>query len=119
MNLEQYLQMIGKTEEDFKKDYEGQAKDSVKTRLVLEAVAVDAKIEITEDEMQEKLKELAKAYGKTEEELKDNAELKNYVEENLKMENSSLVQVFQNVIILKGKKNKKSKQFLAFLPGKF
>ena len=86
MNLAQYLQMIGKTEEDFKKDYEGQAKDSVKTRLVLEAVAVDAKIEITEDEMQEKLKELAKAYGKTEEELKDNVELKKYVEENLKME---------------------------------
>ena len=62
------------------------AKDSVKSRLVLEAVAADAKIEVAEDEMQEKLKELAKAYGKTEEELKDNAELKNYVEENLKME---------------------------------
>ena len=86
MNLAQYLQMIGKTEEDFKKDYEGQAKDSVKSRLVLEAIVKDAKIEVTEEEMQEKLKELAKAYGKTEEDIKDNVELKNYVEENLKME---------------------------------
>ncbi len=86
MNLKTYLQMIGKTEEEFKKDYEEQAKDSVKSRLVLEAIAVDAKIEVSESDMQEKLKELAKAYGKTEEELKENEELKKYVEENLKME---------------------------------
>ena len=86
MNLAKYLQMIGKTEADFRKDYEEQAKESVKTRLVLEAVIKDAKVEIAEADMEEKLKELAKAYGKTEEELKENEELKKYVEENLKME---------------------------------
>ena len=86
MNLAKYLQMIGKTEADFRKDYEEQAKESVKTRLVLEAVIKDAKVEIAEADMEEKLKELAKAYGKTDEELKENEELKKYVEENLKME---------------------------------
>ena len=86
MNLAKYLQMIGKTEADFRKDYEEQAKESVKTRLVLEAVTKDANVEVAEADMEEKLKELAKAYGKTEEELKENEELKKYVEENLKME---------------------------------
>lgn len=86
MNLAKYLQMIGKTEADFRKDYEKQAEESVKSKLVLEAVAVDAKIEVTESDMEEKLEELAKAYGKTADELKTNEELKKYVEENLKME---------------------------------
>lgn len=86
MNLDQYLKMIGKGKEDFKKDYEEQAKESVKTRLVLEAVSKDAKIEVAESDMKDKIKELAKAYGKTEEELEKNEDLKNYVEENLKIE---------------------------------
>ena len=86
MNLARYLQMIGKTEEDFKKDYEEQAKESVKSRLVLEAISKDAKIEVTDTDISEKIKELAKSYGKTEEELEKNEELKKYVKDNLSYE---------------------------------
>ena len=86
MNLEKYLQMIGKTEADFRKDYEDQAKQSVKSNLVLEAIASDAEIEVKEADIEEKLNELAKAYGKTAEELKENKELMKYVENNLKIE---------------------------------
>ena len=86
MNLEKYLQMIGKTEADFRKDYEDQAKQSVKSNLVLEAIASDAEIEVKEADIEEKLNELAKAYGKTAEELKENKELIKYVENNLKIE---------------------------------
>ena len=86
LNLAKYLQMIGKTEEDFKKDYEEQAKESVKTRLVLEAVSKDAKIEVTDADIAEKLEELAKSYGKSKEDLEKNEELKKYVKENLSYE---------------------------------
>ena len=36
--------------------------------------------------MKSKLEEMAKAYGKTADDLKDNEELKKYIEDNLKME---------------------------------
>ncbi len=38
IKLEQYLQMLGKTAEEMKKEYEPQAEEAVKTRLMLEAV---------------------------------------------------------------------------------
>ncbi len=38
LKLEQYLQMLGKTEEELKKEYEPQATEAVKTRLMIEAV---------------------------------------------------------------------------------
>ena len=86
MKLEQYLQMMGKTMSEFRKEYEEQAQKSVKTRLVLEAVAQAAKIEVTEEEINAKLKEMAEKYNKKEDELKDNEQLKNYIKENLKAE---------------------------------
>ena len=84
MNLKSYLQMMGKTEEDMRKEYEEQAKTSVKSRLVLEAIGKDAKIEVTDEEIADKIKEMAEKYGKKEDELKDNEQLKNYIKENLK-----------------------------------
>ena len=86
MNLDRYLQMVGKSKEDFRKDYEEQAKESVKTRLVLEAVSKDANVEIADADMKAKLEEMSKAYGKPVEELEKNEELKKYVEQNLKTE---------------------------------
>ena len=47
-----------------------QAEVSVKTRLVLEAVTKDAKILVTEEELNEKIEELAKTYGREADELK-------------------------------------------------
>ncbi len=84
LKLDDYLKMIGKTMEDFRKEYEEQATRSVKSRLVLEAVAKDAKVEVTEKEIEDKIKEMAEKYGKKEEEIKENEQLKNYIEENLK-----------------------------------
>ncbi|MBO5413087.1 MAG: trigger factor [Clostridia bacterium] len=86
MKLDDYLQMIGKTREQFKEEYKPQAEKQVKTRLVLEAIANDAKIEVTEEEIQAKIAEMAKMYGQKEEEVKNNEHLRNYVKENLKTE---------------------------------
>ena len=86
LKLDQYLQMMGKTMAEFRKEYEEQASKSVKTRLVLEAVSKEAKIEPLEEEINDKIKEMAEHYGKKEEELKENEQLKNYVIDSLKSE---------------------------------
>ena len=86
MNLENYLQMIGKTRQEFRDEYKEQAEKQVKSRLVLEAIGNDAKIEVSEEEISAKLKEMAEHYGKKEEELKDNEQLINYIKEGLKNE---------------------------------
>ena len=86
MSLEQYLKFTGKTMDDYKKESEEPAKQSIKVRLVLEAIAKEAKIEATEKEISEKISELATAYGRKEDELMANEELKKNVEESIKSE---------------------------------
>lgn len=86
MKLDQYLKMMNKTMEDFRNENREQAEKSVKSRLVLEAVGKDANIEVSDEEVLDKIKEMAKNYGKKEEEIKDNPELNKYVSDNLKVE---------------------------------
>ena len=68
LKMEQYLQMMGKTTEEMKKEYEPQAIEGIKSRLALEAVIKAEKIEATKEEIDEKLKEMAKNYGKEKDE---------------------------------------------------
>ena len=76
LNLEQYLKMMGKSEEDFRKDYKEQAEKNVKTRLVLEQIVKDEKIKEDEKYIKEKLEEMAKQYNRKVEDLEKNEELK-------------------------------------------
>ncbi len=86
MNIESYLQMINKTMEEFRKEGEEQAKTAVKTRLVLEQVVKDEKIEPDEKKIDEKIEEMAKMYGKKKEELKENEHFVDYVKGALEQE---------------------------------
>ena len=86
MKLEQYLSMMGKSMEDFRKEYEEQAKTSVKTRLVLEAIVKAENIEASEEDSNKKLKEMAAMYGKKEDELALNEQFMNYIKDSLKNE---------------------------------
>ena len=86
LSIEQYLKMINKTEADMRNEFKEQAKRSVKSRLVLDAIAKAEKLENSEEEIAEKIKEMAENYGKKEEELLKNEQLKNYLEENMKTE---------------------------------
>ena len=84
LKLEQYLQMMGKTTEEMRKEYEPQAIDSIKSRLALEAVIKAEKIEATEEELDEKMKEMAKNYGKeNDEEFMKNENVRNYIKDGL------------------------------------
>lgn len=86
INLEQYLQMLGKTKVDFRNESQEPAKQNIKLRLVLDAVFEDAKLEISDKEVDEKIKELATTYGRKEEDLKDNEELKGHIKDSIKSE---------------------------------
>ncbi len=88
LKLDQYLQMMGKTAEEVKKEYEPQATEAIKSRLMLEAVIKAEKIEATEDEIIEKLKEMAKSYGKAEDdkEFLENENVKKYIKNGLESE---------------------------------
>ena len=86
LNFAQYLQMMGKTEEDMRNEMKEQAERQVKTKLVLEAIVVAEKIEATEEEIKAKLEEMATMYGKDVKELESNASLKAYVAESAKTE---------------------------------
>ena len=86
LNLDQYLKMIGKTEEEMKKEYEPQAIEAIKSRLVLEAIIKAEKIEASEDEIKAKLEEMAKNYGKKVEEISENENLKRYLKEGIESE---------------------------------
>ncbi len=86
MKLEQYLQMLGKTMEEFRKEYEEQANVSVKNRLVIEAIIKAENIEADDKKLEEKIKEMANMYGQKEEQLKENENFVNYIKESLKNE---------------------------------
>ena len=86
MKFEQYLKMVGKTMEDFKKENEEQAKTSVKTKLVLEAIIKAEKIEADEETINSKLKEMSELYGRKEEELKLNENFMTYITDSIKNE---------------------------------
>ncbi|MBP3596191.1 MAG: trigger factor [Clostridia bacterium] len=86
INFDQYLNMIGRTMADFRSESKETAEKSVKTKLVLEAIFADAKLEVKEDEVEGKLKELADAYGRNLDELKANEALIKNITESLQSE---------------------------------
>ena len=86
LKLEQYLKMLNKTEAEFRKDYEPQAIEAIKSRLALEAIIKAEKIEATEKDVKEKLEEMAKNYGKTAEELEKNDNIKEYIKQGIENE---------------------------------
>lgn len=106
LNLEQYLKMIGKTEEEMRKEYEPQAIEAIKSRLVLEAIMKAEKIEASEEEIKAKMEEMAKSYGKDVEELSKNENLKNYLVEGIKSE-KALEFIVNNAKVTEKKKETK------------
>ena len=64
LKLEDYLKYIGKSMEDYRKDYRSQAENIVKSQLVIEKIIADEKIEATEEDVEAKIQDMAKAQGK-------------------------------------------------------
>ena len=109
INFNQYLNMIGRTMDDFKAESKPTAETSVKTRLVLEAVFEDSKLEIKDDEVDAKIKELADSYGRDAEELKKNDVLIKNVKEGLKSE-KTVKFLAENAKVVVKKEEKKAEK---------
>ncbi len=87
IKLDQYLQMMGKKKEELQKEYEPQAIEGIKSRLALEAVIKAEKIEVEDKEINEKLKEMAKNYGKENDEgFLKNENVRKYIKDGLQSE---------------------------------
>ncbi len=72
LKLEDYLKYIGKSMEDYRKDYRSQAENIVKSQLVIEKIITDEKIEATDEDVEAKIQDMAKAQGKEAPDVKKN-----------------------------------------------
>lgn len=87
IQLEQYLQYMGKTLDQFREELATQAAIDVKQMLVMEAIAADAAIEVSDAELDEELQKVADQYKMTLEEVKERMGSRNigYQIENIKI----------------------------------
>jgi len=69
IELDQYLQYVGQTMDDFRKGLAESAKARVKSNLVIEAVAKAENIEATDDDVEAETEKMAAQYGMKKEEL--------------------------------------------------
>ncbi len=63
MNLEQYMQITGTTANSFKEQFKDQAEAQVKSNLVLEKIAEVENLTVTDEDLEQELKNMAEMYG--------------------------------------------------------
>lgn len=71
LSLEGYLKSVGKTPEILRSEYEIQAKDAISMEIILNEVANDEKIEVTEKEIDEFIKTTGENLNKVEKDQRD------------------------------------------------
>ncbi len=99
LNVDQYLQYMGITLEDYKREMRDQAEKRIKLDLGLEFVAKEEKIEVTDDEIDTKIKELSAQYGNKENDdsLLKNENARNYMRQQIAQEKTLKV-ITDNVV---------------------
>lgn len=63
ISMDMYLQYMGTTLDEFKLNFKEQAEKSVQARLVLEQIVKDENIQISKEEIDERIIEMGKSYG--------------------------------------------------------
>jgi trigger factor len=79
LKLEDFLKYSGQTMEGLREERKGDAEKSVKTRLVIEKIIETENLQISAEEMEAKMQELAKAQNKSVEEYKKTADKNAFV----------------------------------------
>ena len=70
MNMDMFLSFSGQTREDLQEQMKGDAEKRVRNNLVLEVIAKEEKIEVSEEEVTQELATMAEAYKRTPEEIR-------------------------------------------------
>ncbi len=86
LTLDQYYKLSGKPEAVMRDEMKETAEKNVKARLVMEAIIKAEDIKPEDKEVEDKLKEMAKSYNKTEDEMLKNTYLKDYITNSMKYE---------------------------------
>jgi trigger factor len=73
MSIEQYMQFTGNTPDKMMEQLRPQAEKRIQSRLVLEAVAAAENLEATDEDVDNKLKEMADMYGMEADKIKESA----------------------------------------------
>ena len=63
LSLEMYMQYTGSTPEAFRESFREQAEKQTKTMLVLEAIYKAENVDVTDEEVNDKIAEMAKMYN--------------------------------------------------------
>ena len=101
IEMEQYYQLTGSSEEDVKKEFSGRAEASVKQQLVLGAIADREEIDVTEEEMDAEYEKLSKYYQMEKDQLKQIFMVQGQTESirnSIKFE-KVMDKLFENVVI--------------------
>lgn len=72
LSVDLYEQFTGKTSADIKAEMRQEAENKIKTSFVLDQVAAEEKIEVTDADVEAEIKQLAENYSMTEEDVKRN-----------------------------------------------
>ena len=85
LKLQDYLDFLKISKEEFRKNYEEQAKKNVTNQLIISHIIEAEKIEATEEEVEAKVAEQAASVGKTAEEYKKNMDPRqfNYIHSDI------------------------------------
>ena len=97
MTLEQYKQILNIDDKALHEQFEASAVKDIKLKLALEIILKEEKLEVTMDEINARIDELATTYGNDAEPLKKNPNVINYMTEKLRQEKAIEV-VVSNVI---------------------
>ena len=71
ISFDQYLQMFGSTAETMKEQMKPQAEVQIRGELVLEKIAEAENIEVTEEDIDKEITEMARSYGLEEDKMKE------------------------------------------------
>ncbi len=89
INMEDYFKYMGSSQEEWREENREQAADRAKNNLVLEAIAEEEGIEVSDEEIDEKLEEIAEANDQDFEQVKAFMQMQGQLEslrDGLKME---------------------------------
>ena len=70
ITIEQFYQITNSSEDKLREEYKDEALKRIKNRLIIEKIIEVEKIEVTDEEVEAKVEEIANKYNMTKEEVK-------------------------------------------------
>ena len=109
LGLQQYLEFMGQTQEDFLAQYRPEAEKRVKTRILLKNIIRQEGLEASEAEVEELMKDFGAQYGMDVDQVKEMAgpDTENYFKEDAQTK-KAIDLVFENAKFVDAKPEKKA-----------